>query len=144
VLSTGAHVEQQGAPVELLASPANEFVSGFLGEDRTLRSLSLRPGAAIDIHGIESVTPGWTIDQRGSTWWWTNVESGAVTGAPSVGPSASMRSVLDGVLAAPHGWVLRVDDHDALIGVSSLADVERAQRRSLDPGSPNTMLSDDR
>ncbi len=41
VLTTGAHIEQQAPPSELLARPANDFVANFLGNDRGLKLLSL-------------------------------------------------------------------------------------------------------
>jgi osmoprotectant transport system ATP-binding protein len=126
VLSTGARIEQQGPPVDMLASPANNFVSGFLGDDRTLRSLSLRPGSSVAIRPLDVVEASWLLQPNGSGWTWTNGER--VVSAATAMPTASMRSVLDGVMASPHGWVLRLDESGNPLGVSSLSDVDDAQR----------------
>jgi osmoprotectant transport system ATP-binding protein len=42
VMADGGRIEQQGTPEELLAHPATEFVSEFLGRERGLRRLGLR------------------------------------------------------------------------------------------------------
>lgn len=39
ILSKGAHIVQQGAPDEILAAPADEFVERFIGSDRGKRRL---------------------------------------------------------------------------------------------------------
>lgn len=39
ILQTGAHIEQQGTPSEILANPANEFVENFIGAGRGKRRL---------------------------------------------------------------------------------------------------------
>jgi osmoprotectant transport system ATP-binding protein len=41
VMQTGGHVAQVGAPAEILARPASEFVARFVGADRGLKRLSL-------------------------------------------------------------------------------------------------------
>ncbi|MQA09770.1 MAG: ATP-binding cassette domain-containing protein [Pseudonocardiaceae bacterium] len=41
VFNTGGVLEQLATPVELLASPANDFVASFLGDDRALKRLAL-------------------------------------------------------------------------------------------------------
>jgi osmoprotectant transport system ATP-binding protein len=43
VLSDHAHLEQYATPAELLATPANEFVEQFIGEDRGIMRLSVTP-----------------------------------------------------------------------------------------------------
>jgi osmoprotectant transport system ATP-binding protein len=135
VLSTGARIEQQGPPVEMLAAPANSFVREFLGEDRTLRSLSLRSGSSVAIHALNVVEPQWALQRNDTGWQWTH--GAMVQPASMVTPAASMRSVLDGVMAAPHGWVLRLDDSGNVLGVSSLRDVDAAQREGFSPrGAP--------
>ncbi len=56
VLNVGGVVEQVASPVDLLAEPANSFVSEFLGDDRGLRrlglltvgTLPLEPGPVVD------------------------------------------------------------------------------------------------
>jgi osmoprotectant transport system ATP-binding protein len=41
ILQVGGHVEQYGAPDEILSHPANEFVADFVGADRGLKRLGL-------------------------------------------------------------------------------------------------------
>ncbi len=42
ILDAGARIVQQGSPDEILANPADGFVSAFIGADRGKRALSLR------------------------------------------------------------------------------------------------------
>ncbi|GAB3618666.1 ATP-binding cassette domain-containing protein [Okibacterium endophyticum] len=42
ILSQGGHIAQAGTPDEILAHPANDFVTGFVGADRGRRALHLR------------------------------------------------------------------------------------------------------
>jgi osmoprotectant transport system ATP-binding protein len=54
-------LEQYSAPDDLLARPANDFIASFLGQDRTLKRLSLlcvddvKFGAQFKVHGEESL-----------------------------------------------------------------------------------------
>jgi osmoprotectant transport system ATP-binding protein len=41
ILRTGGEIVQTGSPAEILASPADEFVAGFIGADRGKRALHL-------------------------------------------------------------------------------------------------------
>ncbi|WP_353827961.1 ABC transporter ATP-binding protein [Agromyces sp. SYSU T0242] len=41
ILRTGGEIVQRGAPSEILASPADDFVAGFIGADRGKRTLRL-------------------------------------------------------------------------------------------------------
>lgn len=41
ILQEGAHIEQQGAPNEILANPANDFVADFIGAGRGKRRLTV-------------------------------------------------------------------------------------------------------
>lgn len=42
ILEKGARIAQQGAPQEILANPASDFVASFVGADRGKRALSVR------------------------------------------------------------------------------------------------------
>ncbi|WP_168916073.1 ABC transporter ATP-binding protein [Microcella flavibacter] len=42
ILEKGARIAQQGAPHEILANPASDFVASFIGADRGKRALSVR------------------------------------------------------------------------------------------------------
>ena len=50
ILNTGGILEQYATPAEILTSPANSFVAGFLGSDRGIKRLSL---LTIETHMIE-------------------------------------------------------------------------------------------
>ncbi len=49
ILNIGGTLEQYAPPDELLRTPANDFVAGFLGEDRGLKRLSLIPLTSVDL-----------------------------------------------------------------------------------------------
>jgi osmoprotectant transport system ATP-binding protein len=46
ILQVGAHIAQQGHPKQILANPANDFVSDFIGAGRGKRRLSVDASAA--------------------------------------------------------------------------------------------------
>ncbi len=49
ILNVGGKLEQYAPPDELLREPANDFVAGFLGEDRGLKRLSLIPLTSVNL-----------------------------------------------------------------------------------------------
>jgi osmoprotectant transport system ATP-binding protein len=49
ILQKGAGVAQVGTPAEILANPANDFVSTFIGADRGKRALSIRKSGGNDL-----------------------------------------------------------------------------------------------
>ena len=49
VLNVGGILEQYGAPVDVLAAPANDFVLEFLGADRGLKRLALIPVSSAEL-----------------------------------------------------------------------------------------------
>jgi osmoprotectant transport system ATP-binding protein len=53
ILRTGGHIAQIGAPADILANPADEFVASFVGADKGKRALRIeqRDGAQILIDG---------------------------------------------------------------------------------------------
>ncbi|WP_306233726.1 ABC transporter ATP-binding protein [Agrococcus beijingensis] len=53
VLRTGAEIAQRGTPAEILASPADAFVSSFVGAESARRTLSIR-----DVDGRSIVVDG--------------------------------------------------------------------------------------
>ncbi len=58
ILNVGGVLEQYSPPFELLQSPANDFVAGFLGSDRGLRRLSLMPISGVPLVKGPVVAPG--------------------------------------------------------------------------------------
>ena len=111
VMQQGGHLAQYAPPTELLAHPANDFVSRFVGADRGLKRLSLLKVADV------------------------RVEPGVVA---HVGEPA--RDVRRRVVEAESQWVLLLDPADAPIGwikASQLAsDDDSLQPDNVDASSP--------
>jgi osmoprotectant transport system ATP-binding protein len=105
LFSQGGVLEQYAKPAELLAHPASEFVSGFLGEGRMVRRLAL-----IKLRDIKLGQP-----------------NGARMPAQSVNADATLRDALDAILRADDGRVSVVDS-GKLLGIVD-ADVIREASR---------------
>ena len=75
ILNVGGKLEQYAQPDELLRAPANDFVAGFLGEDRGLKRLSLIPLTSVDLvrgpmaHVTDRVEEAATVMRREGTEW---------------------------------------------------------------------------
>ena len=87
VMNVGGVVEQIATPVELLAAPASEFVTRFIGSQRGIRRLSLIRLADVSLDA-----------------------SGAASGRPTVTPDASLLDALQAMLRAGGMYVDVVDD----------------------------------
>ena len=97
-------IEQYGKPLEIMRSPANEFVSDLVGANDVLRRFSL-------------ITAGDAMDPLPST----------IDGVPSIGSGTYLRDVL-GVMAesgAPYLVVIN-DDSGEPAGTLSFASIQRA------------------
>jgi len=57
VLDKGSRVAQFATPEEILTSPADDFVSGFVGHGATLKRLQLERLDSLDLHDTRSNTP---------------------------------------------------------------------------------------
>ena len=110
ILNIGGVLEQVGPPEELLRQPANDFVAGFLGDDRGIKRLSLLTVADVELSG------------------------GPVVGRDAAAEDA--RSVMQrdgvdwfGVLDGDHllGWAWR----DGLDGIEGIADVAVSPFRAV-------------
>jgi osmoprotectant transport system ATP-binding protein len=120
VFRDGGHIAQYDTPETLLTRPADDFVASFLGGTRGLKLLSLRSVNEVPPHPLTAFdTGGWQVrlngDGRPHVW---DKEGSANGGVPAVvvGPSGSMRDLLDSAVASPCRVALRVDDTGALIG----------------------------
>ena len=102
ILNRGAKVEQYAAPEEILRSPANVFVERFVGKERGLKRLSL-----IKVSQIE-VEPGPVVDLKDDI---------------AKARQQMHEHGLDWVTVVDSGRLLGWVDEDALIGLTSLADV---------------------
>lgn len=146
ILNIGGVLEQFDSPDRLLARPANDFVAGFLGEDRGIKRLSLirldsiqlPPGPVVDV----SDSPGRAqevMDEYG--WDWVAVLDGRrllgwawgrdLVGRSRVGDAecrpfrvtvdcrASLREALDAIVNT-HNNVGVVVDEDGYVGMLTL------------------------
>ena len=123
VLRPGGSLAQLGSPEEVLALPADEFVAEFLGADRAVKLLGLRPASAVPTRSLTDVVRGWRLDDAGQRWLG---EAGESIDVATVGPDDTARDVLDRALAHPLGAVVHVDVTGRPHAVSTLADVGMA------------------
>jgi osmoprotectant transport system ATP-binding protein len=101
VLNVGGRLEQVDRPVDLLARPADDFVTEFLGADRELRRLGLIPLSEVPFERFTSLTRALPV---------------------RIDLSASARSALDALLGAG-ATEAAVVDGDGLVGVLRLDDL---------------------
>jgi osmoprotectant transport system ATP-binding protein len=110
VMQQGGHLAQYAPPIELLAQPANEFVSRFVGVDRGLKRLSLL--TVSDVH----------------------LEPGPVARVGEPAEAAHRRAV-----EADWEWVLLLDREDRPLGwmrVEQLTSDEALRPEKVDASSP--------
>ncbi|MCX2732185.1 ATP-binding cassette domain-containing protein [Saccharopolyspora sp. NFXS83] len=135
VLRTGGHVAQYAAPDELLARPADDFVTSFIGRDRGYRRLSfvdsdgIAPGEVDTVElGERSTTTGWVLvldgERRPRGWLPPGAapegpvtEDGLVAGGSLYTRGTALRGALDAALSAPSGLGVVVDEHGGYVGV---------------------------
>jgi osmoprotectant transport system ATP-binding protein len=133
VLRVGGRLAQFAPPDELLAHPADEFVSGFVGRDRGYRRLGFVPATAlqltelptrVDANGDSGVPGEWTVlldgAERPAAWLGPDgvrhelgsvyVTEGGAEGATAASEAAgTLRGALDAALSSPAGRGVAVD-----------------------------------
>lgn len=102
VLRPGGTLAQFGTPADVLANPADDFVSDFLGGDRSLRLLSLALVASRTLRPL----PADGIGDR-----------------PTVYGNDSVRAALERALAHPSRSVIVIDDTATPLGLLRLDDL---------------------
>ena len=140
ILNVGGVLEQVGPPEELLRAPANDFVAGFLGQERGLKRLGLLtvgdaelvdgPVVAADADG-RGGPPGDGRARRGlgrgpwtsaGCWagWPADSLNGSTVGqadlrpfAATVTPDATLREALDVIVGAQTRVAVVQDDDEA-------------------------------
>ncbi len=149
ILNVGGVLEQYASPSEILTRPANRFVEEFLGEDRSLKRLSLTPIDAVKLargpivapgagrgevegvmkeHGVDWVGIG--ADEGLSGWVWGRDVTGRAGDADPkpfsvrLTPDQSLRDALDSVVSS-HTGVAVVFDGDAYLGMLSIEQISR-------------------
>jgi osmoprotectant transport system ATP-binding protein len=147
VLAVGGRLAQLAPPAELLATPADPFVAGFVGRDRGYRALGFVPaevavspepavalgsplGKARDVAADEWVL---VVDDGDRPQGWLHL--GAAGAADTVTPEVlnlggtlapargTLREALDAALSSPSGRGVVVDDEGRLLGSVSAATV---------------------
>ncbi|AQW51314.1 ABC transporter ATP-binding protein [Streptomyces violaceusniger] len=141
IFRTGGHLVQCAPPAELLASPADDFVAGFLGAERGLKLLSLSTLADLP---QEPAPAGdrWRLvtSERGEPLGWRDTEGPDGDRAPlrpvrALRDGDSLLTALDESLASPAGLVARVDADGVLTGVTGRERIhEFAGRRHAEAG----------
>ncbi|RFS81043.1 ATP-binding cassette domain-containing protein [Actinomadura spongiicola] len=144
VFRTGGKVAQVDTPENLLAHPADDFVAGFIGQNRGIRTLSfagtgelrlsddaVRPvtADAADLTGLDWIL---VVDEDRRPLGWTRPAQigGSLSEAPlaPVGPtfrvgSDSVRVALDAAVLSPSGLAVGVDDAGAVVGTAAGSDL---------------------
>ena len=154
VLRTGGHVAQYAEPDELLAEPADDFVTSFIGRDRGYRRLSFVDGSVVPDEvatvtlGDRSSADGWVLaldgDRRPRGWLVPGAEvTGPVTedrllaGGSLHTTGTPLRGALDAALSSPSGLGVVVDDRGGYVGVVTaqqvLDEIERSRRQRVAP-----------
>jgi osmoprotectant transport system ATP-binding protein len=115
VMRTGGIIAQAGAPAELLAAPASDYVARFVGADRGLKRLSLY-----------------------------RVGDVALAPAPTVREGERSATVRERAAAAGDDFVLLLDTADRPVGWIEVADLRTAGTISADDADPMSPLLDRR
>ncbi|MER6155231.1 ATP-binding cassette domain-containing protein [Streptomyces sp. NPDC001868] len=165
VFRTGGKLAQFDTPERLLASPADDFVADFVGQDRGIRRLSfvdaaelpLRDGpvlpATSSVAEARAVDAPWilVVDEARRPLGWTATDAlpdtGTLADAPLtplghtfslVGDSA--RAALDSALLSPARLAVAVDAEGAFAGVADAHELSAgavAAERSADKPAPD-------
>jgi osmoprotectant transport system ATP-binding protein len=149
ILNVGGVLEQYASPAEILSNPANSFVEEFLGEDRSLKRLSLTPIGSVELSPGPIVSPDATrsevdavMAQHGVDWvgirtgdnldgwvWGRDVTETAGDADPKrfsvwLTPEHSLREALDSVVSS-HTGVAVVFDGNSYLGMLSIEQISR-------------------
>jgi osmoprotectant transport system ATP-binding protein len=137
VFRKGGVLAQYGTPAEVLRTPADEFVAGFVGRDRGYRGLSFLDSAGIALAEVRTVTIGephgetvadWALGltAEGSPRGWlppgTTVDGSVsedhlVAGGSLYTNGAALRGALDAALSSPANRGVVVDADGKYVGV---------------------------
>lgn len=135
-------LEQVGTPEEILGSPANDFVAGFVGGDRTLKRL--RRTRAAQVLTVVSAAPGLRLDvvadgaaghvslDAGGQLIDVSVHGRSI-GSASVRADDDLRVVVSELLRHAVPWLPCVTAEGRLLGVVSMAAVSRHLGNTTNP-----------
>jgi osmoprotectant transport system ATP-binding protein len=151
VFQTGGKLVQFDTPENLLTRPANDFVAGFIGQDRGIRRLSFVRAADLVLRDqvVLPLTSSAAQARQTGHDWVLAVDPGRrplgwvrVAGLPADGTIAeatlvplghtfgldgdSARAVLDAAILSPSGLAVGVDTDGGVVGVAGQQDVVTA------------------
>ncbi|HEX2289548.1 MAG TPA: ATP-binding cassette domain-containing protein, partial [Pseudonocardiaceae bacterium] len=128
VLRAGGVLAQFGAPQQVLAEPADDFVAGFVGRDRGYRAMSFVCSGVLPVHELDTVRVGeagqghgWrlAVDAHGRPRGWlapVGADGTLRAGGSLHRLGGPMRTALDAALSSPSGFGVVVDGNDAVAG----------------------------
>jgi osmoprotectant transport system ATP-binding protein len=158
VLRQGGYLAQYAEPDDLLADPADDFVTSFVGRDRGYRRLSFVDSSEIRPESVETVAVGesivdsradWSLalddDGRPRGWLPPNTtvdgqlaESHLLAGGSLYTQGTPLRGALDAALSAPSGLGVVVDAEGSYVGVVTaqhVLDLIENHRRTAPEGA---------
>ncbi|MFG1925896.1 ABC transporter ATP-binding protein [Cryptosporangium sp. NPDC048952] len=146
VLEVGGRIGQFDTPERLLASPSDNFVEEFLGDDRGVRRLSFVGSDGLSLDTSRVVTSAgsadsWRllVDSSGKASGWLAPGSAGdplpVGRAFTVGRE-SLRAALDSAVLNPSGDAIAVDGDGKVVGLASQEQIMGALRGQPSPGVP--------
>nr|WP_317853476.1 ABC transporter ATP-binding protein [Neobacillus sp. Marseille-Q6967] len=97
---------QIGTPDEILSSPKNDFVRDFVGDERSLKRLTL-----LNVRDLLVLTDGFKKNRLNHEW------HGQV-----ISVNENLKTALAVLLTAPNGEACVVDDHNKKLGVLHVSD----------------------
>ncbi|AUG80814.1 glycine/betaine ABC transporter ATPase [Kitasatospora sp. MMS16-BH015] len=140
VLREHGRIAQLADPHTLLTAPADEGVAAFLGRDRGLRGLGLRPAASVTVQPINGPLRhgGWqlTTDAEGRPTEWRHTD-GRRQDVPVFHPATdTLRSALDAAVLSPTALAVAVDATGRAVGAADRAAVLAALAEPASTGGP--------
>ena len=115
VLRVGGKLAQLAHPAELLANPADDFVRGFVGQDRGYRALTFLHTDKIEFGPLPADL---VLDDAGGPLGWRKGENSELLPVgPTFTRSDSVRAALDAVLTSPTGQGICVGEDGKALGV---------------------------
>lgn len=136
VFRTGGHLVQFSTPAELLAHPANEFVTDFLGAERGLKLLSLTTLAEVPVRHTTTGRAGETSDDwllvlsaDNEPLGWQDPADRTLIPANGLADRDSLLAGLDATVSSPTGLAIRVDDEGKFRGVSDQQSINESAAR---------------
>ncbi len=163
VFGVGGRLQQYDAPARLLSNPANDFVAGFIGNDRGYRLLQFFSASTLELQPVPTVVEddldalylapdewrlvtadggipfGW-IDAAGTDRHrnGAGLYDSVTAGGSLFRRDGTLRAALDAALSSPSGIGVCVDEHGAVLGgtpAEDVVDAMESQRHQAPAGA---------